>query len=99
MHSLRSFLKRSDLIEAKVNYVVKELGYPLSTFVVFPSCLVFTLQRMKLRLGMVPYLKGKVKAISSVLVCSDQHFVTHYVNRHPDGPKHWEDLKKQLLCE
>ncbi|CAA7062657.1 unnamed protein product [Microthlaspi erraticum] len=89
----------SDLIEAKVNYVVKELGYPLSTFVAFPSCLVFTLQRMKLRLGMVPYLKGKVKAISSVLVCSDQHFVTHYVNRHPDGPKHWEDLKKQLLCE
>uniref|UniRef100_A0A1J3JI01 Transcription termination factor MTEF18, mitochondrial n=2 Tax=Noccaea caerulescens TaxID=107243 RepID=A0A1J3JI01_NOCCA len=89
----------SDLIVTKVNYVVKELGYPLSTFVAFPSCLVFTLQRMKLRLGMIPYLKGKVKAISSVLVCSDQHFVTHYVNRHPDGPKHWEDLKKQLLCE
>uniref|UniRef100_A0A1J3CYK7 Transcription termination factor MTEF18, mitochondrial n=1 Tax=Noccaea caerulescens TaxID=107243 RepID=A0A1J3CYK7_NOCCA len=89
----------SDLIEAKVNYVVKELGYPLSTLVAFPSCLVFNLQRMKLRLGMIPYLKGQVKALSSVLVCSDQHFVTHYVNRHPDGPKHWEDLKKQLLCE
>ncbi|VVB16147.1 unnamed protein product [Arabis nemorensis] len=87
----------SDLLEAKVNYIVKELGYPLSTFVAFPSCLVFTLQRMKLRLGMIPCLKGKVKAISSLLVCSDQHFVTHYVNRHPDGPKHWEDLKKQIL--
>ncbi|ESQ42868.1 hypothetical protein EUTSA_v10013107mg [Eutrema salsugineum] len=89
----------SDLLEAKVDYIVKELGYPLSTFVAFPSCLVFTLQRMKLRLGMIPCLKGRVKAMSSLLACSDQHFVSHYVNRHPDGPKHWEDLKKQILYE
>lgn len=89
----------SDLIEAKVNYIVKELGYPLSTFVAYPSCLVFTLQRIKLRLGMIPCLECKVNAISSLLACSDQHFVTHYANRHPDGLKHWEDLKKQLLYE
>ncbi|CAH2069832.1 unnamed protein product [Thlaspi arvense] len=90
----------SDLVEAKVNYIVKELGYPLSTFVAFPSCLVFTLQRMKLRLGMIPCLKGKkVKAISSLLVCSDQRFVARFVNRHPDGPKHWEYLKKQLRLD
>lgn len=89
----------SDLLEAKVNYIVNELGYPFSIFVTFPSCLVFTLQRMKLRLGMIPFMEGKVKAISSLLGCSDKHFVSHYVNRHPDGPKHWEDLKKQILYE
>lgn len=89
----------SDLLEAKVNYIVNELGYPFSIFVAFPSCLVFTLQRMKLRLGMIPFMEGRVKAISSLLGCSDQHFVSHYVNRHPDGPKHWEDLKKQILYE
>ncbi|KAH0859633.1 hypothetical protein HID58_087894 [Brassica napus] len=49
----------SDLLEAKVNYIVNELGYPFSIFVTFPSCLVFTLQRMKLRLGMIPFMEGK----------------------------------------
>ncbi|KAL0734831.1 hypothetical protein Bca4012_011041 [Brassica carinata] len=91
----------SDLLEAKVNYIVNELGYPFSIFVTFPSCLVFTLQRMKLRLGMIPYMEGraKAKAISSLLGCTDQHFVSHYVNRHPDGRKHWEDLKKRIIYE
>ncbi|KAJ0267028.1 hypothetical protein HA466_0009190 [Hirschfeldia incana] len=91
----------SELLEAKINYIVNELGYPFSIFVTFPSCLVFTLQRMKLRLGMIPFMEGKAKtkAISSLLGCSDQHFVSHYVNRQPDGPKHWEDLKKQILYE
>ncbi|CAH2073802.1 unnamed protein product [Thlaspi arvense] len=90
----------SDVLETKVNYLVNELGYPLSTLVAFPSCLKFTLQRMKLRFGMFFWLQARGKAdpklaISTLLACSDKDFAKYFVNRHPDGPKHLEDLKKQ----
>lgn len=92
----------SDVLESKVKYLVNELGYPLSTLVAFPSCLKFTLERMKLRFAMFSWLKARGKAdgklaISTVLACSDKIFATCYVNRHPDGPKHLEDLKKLHL--
>uniref|UniRef100_A0A1J3E3L4 Transcription termination factor 3, mitochondrial n=1 Tax=Noccaea caerulescens TaxID=107243 RepID=A0A1J3E3L4_NOCCA len=94
----------SDVLEAKVKYLVEELGYPLSTLVAFPSCLKFTLVRMKLRFGMFSWLqaRGKVDpklAVSTLLALSHKDFARCYVNRHPDGPKHLEDLKKQLLCD
>ncbi|KAF8055383.1 hypothetical protein N665_1296s0009 [Sinapis alba] len=89
----------SVVLETKVNYLVKELGYPLSTLVAFPSCLKYTLERMKLRFAMFFWLQARGKAdgklaISTILVYSDKSFVTRFVNRHPDGPKHFEDLKK-----
>ncbi|CAH8388752.1 unnamed protein product [Eruca vesicaria subsp. sativa] len=89
----------SDVLEAKVNYLVNELGYPLSTLVAFPSCLKYTLERMKLRFAMYYWLQDRGKAasklaISTILVYSDKSFVTRFVNRHPDGPKHFEELKK-----
>ncbi|XP_023636634.1 transcription termination factor MTEF18, mitochondrial [Capsella rubella] len=92
----------SDVLESKVNYLVKELGYPLSTLVDFPSCLKFTLQRMKLRFAMFSWLQARGKVgpkikISTMLACSDKIFVSFFVNRHPDGPKHLEDLKKLHL--
>ncbi|XP_019097790.1 PREDICTED: transcription termination factor MTEF18, mitochondrial-like [Camelina sativa] len=89
----------SDVLESKVNYLVKELGYPLSTLVDFPSCLKFTLQRMKLRFAMFSWLQARGKVgpkikVSTMLACSDKIFVSYFVNRHPDGSKHLEDLKK-----
>lgn len=89
----------SGVLEAKVNYLVNELGYPLSTLVAFPSCLKYTLERMKLRFAMFYWLQERGKAdaklaISTILVYSDKSFVTRFVNRHPDGPKHFEELKK-----
>ncbi|KAL1196889.1 Transcription termination factor MTEF18 [Cardamine amara subsp. amara] len=94
----------SDVLESKVNYLVNELGYPLSTLVAFPTCLKYTLQRMKLRFAMFFWLQARGKAdpklaVSSILVYSDKCFATKFVNRHPDGPKHFEDLKKLLLCQ
>ncbi|VVB13498.1 unnamed protein product [Arabis nemorensis] len=93
-----------DVLESKVNYLVNELGYPVSSLAAFPSCLKYTLQRMKLRFEMFSWLqsRGKVDpnlALSTILVYSDKSFSTKFVNRHPDGPKHFEDLKKLLLCE
>ncbi|CAN7141663.1 unnamed protein product [Brassica rapa subsp. narinosa] len=94
----------SDVLETKVRYLVEELGYPLSTLVTFPSCLKFTLERMKVRFAMFAWLKGRGKAdpklaVSTLLACSDKDFARYFVSRHPDGPKHLEDLKKkqQLL--
>ncbi|KAJ0266237.1 Transcription termination factor family protein [Hirschfeldia incana] len=93
----------SDVLETKVKYLVEELGYPLSTLVAFPSCLKFTLERMKLRFEMFAWLKARGKAdpklaVSTLLACSDKDFARYFVSRHPDGPKHLEDLKrKQLL--
>ncbi|CAA7026858.1 unnamed protein product [Microthlaspi erraticum] len=94
----------SDVLETKVKYLVEELGYPLSALVAFPSCLKYTLEKMKLRFGMFAWLQARGKAgpklaISSILVYSEKSFATRFVNRHPDGPKHFEELKKQLLCE
>ncbi|KAL0728509.1 hypothetical protein Bca4012_024602 [Brassica carinata] len=92
----------SDVLEAKVNYLVNELGYPLSTLVAFPSCLKYTLERMKLRFAMFYWLQERGKAdaklaISTILVYSDKSFVTRFVNRHPDGPKHFEELKRSAI--
>ncbi|KFK25071.1 hypothetical protein AALP_AA8G062500 [Arabis alpina] len=93
-----------DVLESKVSYIVNELGYPISSLVAFPSCLRYTLQRMKLRFEMFSWLqhRGKVDpnlALSTILVYSDKAFSSKFANRHPDGPKHFEDLKKLLLCE
>ncbi|WZZ91995.1 transcription termination factor MTEF18, mitochondrial-like [Brassica napus] len=94
----------SDVLETKVRFLVTELGYPLSTLVAFPSCLKFTLERMKVRFAMFAWLKARGKAdpklaVSTLLACSDKDFARYFVSRHPDGPKHLEDLKKkqQLL--
>ena len=89
----------SDVLEAKVDYLVNELGYPLSTLVAFPSCLKYTLERMKVRFAMYYWLRERGKAdgklaISTILVYSDKSFVTRFVNRHPDGHKYFEELKK-----
>ncbi|CAN8257012.1 unnamed protein product [Cochlearia groenlandica] len=75
----------SDIIDSKVNYLlVNELGYPLSTLVSFPSCLKYTLQRMKIRFAMLSWLqtRGNVDqklAVSTILVYSDKSFATRLV--------------------
>ncbi|XP_009125663.1 transcription termination factor MTEF18, mitochondrial [Brassica rapa] len=89
----------SNVLEAKVDYLVNELGYPLSTLVAFPSCLKYTLERMKVRFAMYNWLQERGKAdaklaISTILVYSDKSFVTRFVNRHPDGAKYFEELKR-----
>ncbi|CAH8270295.1 unnamed protein product [Arabidopsis lyrata] len=93
-----------DILESKVNYLINELGHPLLTLVTFPTCLKYTLQRMKLRFAMFSWLQDRGKAdpklaVSTILVCSDKFFATRFVNRHPDGAKHLEDLKKLFLCQ
>ncbi|KAL0681597.1 hypothetical protein Bca4012_048444 [Brassica carinata] len=58
----------SDVLETKVNYLVNELGYPLSTLVAFPSCLKYTLGRMMLRFAMYYWLQDRGKADAKLAI-------------------------------
>ncbi|XP_010520050.1 PREDICTED: transcription termination factor MTEF18, mitochondrial-like [Tarenaya hassleriana] len=91
----------TDFVQAKVDYLVKELGYPLSSLVDFPSYLVMSLELIKLRFSMYSWLKDKGKAdlklaMGTILGCSEKIFVKRFVTRHPEGPKKWADLKKRI---
>lgn len=89
------------VLETKIDFLVNELGYPISTLVAFPSYLSYTIERVRLRLSMHNWLKdqGKINSplsLSTVIACSDKYFLRHYVKRHPRGPQVWEDLKKKI---
>ncbi|XP_010520054.1 PREDICTED: transcription termination factor MTEF18, mitochondrial-like isoform X2 [Tarenaya hassleriana] len=91
----------TDIIQAKVDYLVKELGYPLSSLMDFPYYLVMSLELIKLRFSMYSWLKGKEKVdlkftIGTILGSSEKYFVKRFVTRHPEGPKHWADLNKRI---
>ncbi|XP_010520058.1 PREDICTED: transcription termination factor MTEF18, mitochondrial-like isoform X2 [Tarenaya hassleriana] len=91
----------TDIIQAKVDYLVKELGYPLSSLVDFPAYLAMSLELIKLRFSMYAWVKEKEKAdlkftMGTILGSPRKYFVKRFVNRHPEGPKHWADLKKRI---
>jgi hypothetical protein len=92
------------VIQMKIDFLVNDLGYPISSLVTFPSLLSYTCQRVNLRLSMYNWLKDQGKAdprlsLSTVVACSDDTFRKQYVNRHPRGPQVWQDLKKRFCSE
>ncbi|XWS43221.1 hypothetical protein CRYUN_Cryun16bG0084000 [Craigia yunnanensis] len=89
------------VIQSKIDILVNELGYPLSTLVSFPSYLSYAIQRVGLRLAMYNWLKDQEKvepdlALSTIVACSDKIFLSQYVNHHPSGPPVWQDLKSKI---
>ncbi|PPD88585.1 hypothetical protein GOBAR_DD14474 [Gossypium barbadense] len=89
------------VIQSKIDILVNELGYPLSSLVSFPSFLSYTTQRVRLRMAMYNWLKDHKKAepdlaLSTIVACSDKIFLNQYVNHHPSGPRVWQDLKAEL---
>ncbi|GFQ05443.1 hypothetical protein PHJA_002688400 [Phtheirospermum japonicum] len=91
-----------DVIEAKVDFFVKELGYPVSDLVTYPKLLSYTIERVKLRLLMYKWLKGKMAVranltLSTLLSYSEEKFVKIYVNAHPRGHEYWKRLKKEFI--
>ncbi|XXG56634.1 hypothetical protein AAC387_Pa03g3999 [Persea americana] len=93
-----------NMIEKKIDFLVKNLGFPVESLVEFPYYLSYTVERVKLRFLMYEWLKckGKVRpmlALSTILAYSDNVFTLQFVNRHPEGPVVWENFKKALsLC-
>lgn len=88
-------------IEAKIDFLIKTLGYPVSSLVAFPNYISYTFERSSLRFSMYNWLKeqGRVDrnlALSTIIACSDKIFMKTYVNPHPGGPDIWEKLKKEV---
>lgn len=89
------------VLQRKIDVLVNELGYPVTTLVPFPSYLSYTPERVKLRLSMYDWLgnEGKVeplRALSTIVACSSKTFMKKYVIRYSGGPQVWEDLKQRI---
>ncbi|KAK4272578.1 hypothetical protein QN277_021114 [Acacia crassicarpa] len=92
---------RTNVINQKIDYLVNELGYPISSLINFPSFLSYRIERVQLRLSFYKWLVDQGCAdpnlsLSTVVSCIEDLFVQQYVNRHPDGPKVWQDLKNKV---
>ncbi|GMI78841.1 hypothetical protein like AT5G06810 [Hibiscus trionum] len=88
-------------IQSKIDILVNELGFPLSSLILFPSYLSYTTQRVRLRLAMYNWLKDQEKvepdlAMSTLVSCSDKLFLSRYVNNHPSGLQVWQGLKSKI---
>ncbi|KAF9664675.1 hypothetical protein SADUNF_Sadunf16G0042900 [Salix dunnii] len=93
-----------DVLEKKIDFLVNNVGYPVSYLTTFPSYLNYTTQRVELRLAMYNWLKDQGKSLpmlslSSVISLSDKKFINEYVNSHPRGPQIWQNLKKEIYAE
>ncbi|KAH7674070.1 Transcription termination factor mitochondrial/chloroplastic protein [Dioscorea alata] len=93
--------QKIDVLQRKLDFLLNNLGYPLSTLVAFPSYMSYTVGRVKLRFLMYDWLKDRARAnpglaLSSVLACSDKLFIKRFVNCDPKGPEVWENFKKGL---
>ncbi|RAL51796.1 hypothetical protein DM860_010514 [Cuscuta australis] len=89
-------------IEAKIDFLVNTLGYPISSLISFPSYTAFNTQRVKLRILMYNWLKiqGGVDlnlSLQSIIACSEKYFASKYVNLHPEGHSVWEKLKNGFI--
>lgn len=90
-----------EVIENKIDFLVNDLGYPVSCLVNFPSYLSYTRQRVELRLAMYNWLKEQgsfdsLLALSTIVACTENYFIREYVNQHPRGLEVWQDLKEKL---
>ncbi|KAL5707900.1 hypothetical protein ACHQM5_018751 [Ranunculus cassubicifolius] len=88
-----------DLIETKINYLVNDVGFPITSLEKFPMYLGYNMEKITLRLSMYKWMKERgrrTQTLSSILACSDARFLKYYVNIHPDGPAEWERLQKSL---
>ncbi|KAJ4978857.1 hypothetical protein NE237_009637 [Protea cynaroides] len=89
-----------DVLDMKIDFLVNDLGYPISSLVVFPQYLTYTIPRVKLRLSVYNWLKdegvvGRL-ALSTILATADKIFISQYVSHHPKGLDVWEKLKKEF---
>nr|XP_010943536.1 transcription termination factor MTEF18, mitochondrial-like [Elaeis guineensis] len=93
--------QKTDVLQSKIDFLVINLGYPLSSLIAFPAYMSYTVERVKLRFLMYNWLRDRGKArpalaLSSILACSDKIFTKKFVNHHPEGPVVWENFKKAL---
>ncbi|KAJ0027421.1 hypothetical protein Pint_36555 [Pistacia integerrima] len=102
--SPRILSHKKEVLEAKIDFLLHDLGYPISCLLSFPSYLHYAMERIKLRLMMYNWLteQGKVESMFSLKILvelSNKRFMQRFVNQHPEGPRVWQELKKQIYSE
>ncbi|KAJ0088429.1 hypothetical protein Patl1_33024 [Pistacia atlantica] len=102
--SPRILSRKKEVLEAKIDFLLHDLGYPISCLLSFPSYLHYAVERIKLRLMMYNWLteQGKVESMFSLKILvelSNKRFMQRFVNQHPEGPRVWQELKKQIYSE
>lgn len=93
--------QRTAVLKGKIDYLVRELGYPVESLLTFPTYLCYSPRRIKLRFSMYTWLKERgmakqILSLSTILAGSNDRFLNYFVNLHPDGPEKWESLKKAI---
>ncbi|XP_059659651.1 transcription termination factor MTEF18, mitochondrial-like [Cornus florida] len=94
---------KKEVIKMKIDFLVNDSGYPLSTLITFPAYVGYTNQRVKLRLSMYNWLKDKgtveLNLALSTVISSTEKIFMRYVKRHPRGPEVWQMLKTQISSD
>ncbi|XP_008777252.1 transcription termination factor MTEF18, mitochondrial-like isoform X2 [Phoenix dactylifera] len=76
--------QKIDVLQSKIDFLVNNLGYPLSSLIAFPAYMSYTVERVKLRFLMYTWLRDRGKArpslaLSSFLACSDKIFAKRWM--------------------
>uniref|UniRef100_A0A2P2IL33 Uncharacterized protein MANES_09G033100 n=1 Tax=Rhizophora mucronata TaxID=61149 RepID=A0A2P2IL33_RHIMU len=91
------------VIEMKIGFLVHHLGYPVSTLVMFPTFLSYTIERVKLRWEMYSWLKNQgviyPRSLSTVVICSDKLFIKKFVRHHPRGHDVWQNMQQSFYSK
>ncbi|KAJ4705587.1 Mitochondrial transcription termination factor family protein [Melia azedarach] len=92
--------QKKEIIKMKIDFLVNDLGYPVSYLIPFPQYLMYDMKRVKCRFLMYNWLKAQgfiepTLALSTIVTCTDEVFATRYVNHHPGAPQVWQSLKKK----
>lgn len=92
-----------EVLEMKIGFLVNDLGYRLTCLSAYPSSLSYAIETVKLRCMMYNWLKEQgvtnTMALSTILACSEKHFIRDKVNRHPKGVEVYEMLKSQIYSK
>ncbi|CAI9097407.1 OLC1v1033827C1 [Oldenlandia corymbosa var. corymbosa] len=89
------------VLERKIEFLVKDMGYPVSVLLSFPTFTSYKIQRVKHRLAMYNWLKDQGAAdpnlaLSTLVSCGDKFFIENYVQRRPEGFEVWEQLRQTI---
>lgn len=96
--------QKKEVIRAKIDFLVNDLGYPVSNLVSFPAYISYTRPRVKLRHLMYNWLKerGRVEphlSLSTIIACSETVYMKRYAKKHPRGPEVFEKMKKEIYSD
>ncbi|MED6112676.1 hypothetical protein PIB30_063740, partial [Stylosanthes scabra] len=87
--------QKKDVIEEKIHFARDVLGYPLESFVAFPTYFCYDLEKISQRFSMYAWLKERKVVnpsltLTTIVSSNDKRFEKYFVNVHPQGPSIWE---------